>query len=173
MSNSNNPEISTPATTTRTPNRKSHQPNQQQQRTAKKNSNTSERKPQQHSTSKRPVMKHHVSAPTTTHQANVNNQAVLTPGVSTTGDRFAWSSYQSAPDANEVPKPSLKMLANAKQVQLSWAPKSLPASSILPTTAATAEKQHVQQEEPQNVFQNDTTQEMTVNLMKMLGIGQI
>jgi len=111
------------------------------------------------------LQKHHSSSHTPQHhqqqQGQQQQNAAATPG---TASRYAMSSYQNAPDAADVPKPSLGMLANAKQARSSWVPTTLPQVPIVETSAP-----------PLSAFQqanNDqSTQEMTANLMKMLGIG--
>ncbi|KAH9261491.1 hypothetical protein BASA81_000147 [Batrachochytrium salamandrivorans] len=56
------------------------------------------------------------------------------PSSSSTTSKFAWSTYQTAPLPSEVPKPSSRMLENARHAALldpePWEPKKQAAESL-------------------------------------------
>ena len=71
-------------------------------------------------------------------------------------DRFALSSYQTAPDASQVPMPPACMLARAAHARAAW----LPATTPVPPKAESSKQGYA------------TSEDMTMSLMKMLGISQ-
>jgi hypothetical protein len=123
---------STPTTTT-----------PKQKKTHSKKHSHSDTKPQQH---------HHHNQHRHSHHSQQQQQTPSQQPQQQQEQRFAWSSYQNAPDATEVPKPSLTMLANAREARLSWVPKSLPTVPV--------------------VVKQVKEEEMALNLMKMLGVSK-